>query len=147
MSYYEAMKEYLDEYVPLTTQYNDVRYINHREARKRYTAQSQKFKLKGRLRVAWRESLAKRLKLVDDEIVRATNTIIEMIESSLASGEEVRLANLGDFVLINALEGEKKAPRFRPCQKWLEELNEPQYWDAIGLKRKQSRGRLTRREV
>lgn len=147
MNYYAAIKEWLDEEAPLTIERNDIRYVNLRMRTQRRAQQMAQIRQKARISVRWRESLAQRLGLQDDEIVRATNTIIELIEQELARGGTVRLAGFGDFVLINGSGGEKKLPRFRPSKEWLEEINEPQFADKIGLLRSYKKGRLTRRDT
>jgi hypothetical protein len=147
MNYREEIKEWLDERAPLNFEKNDIRYVNMRLRAQRRTQQMQQIRQKARISVRWRESLARRLGLNDDEIVRATNTIIELIEQELARGGTVRLAGFGDFVLQNGSEGEKKLLRFRPAKEWLEEINEPQFADKIGLLRSYKKGRLTRRNI
>lgn len=145
--YRESIKEWLNERAPVNFETNDVRYIDAKRRRKRYGEQITELKQKARISVKWRLQLSERLRIVTDDIVRGTNTILELIEQSLASGEPVRLANFGDFVLINGSEGEKKWVRFRPARAWLEEINEPQWVDKIGLLRSYQKGRLARRQV
>ena len=143
--YRESIKEWLDERAPLNIENNDLRYMNYRMRDQKRRERLNQLKQKARISVKWRQSLAERLRLVDDEIVRATNTIIELIEQELVKGGTVRLSGFGDFVLINGDAGEKKLPRFRPAKEWLEEINEPQWKDKIGLLRSYQKGRLTRR--
>jgi len=144
--YRTSIKEWLDDRAPLTTNTNDIRYVDMKTAAKRAKAVAKGWAEKARISVAWRRGLARRLGLVDDEIVRATNTIIDMIEQALVQGKTVRLAHFGDFKLINGAEGEKKWVRFIPNKDWLTSINEPQIIEDIGLLNKYHKGRLTRRE-
>jgi hypothetical protein len=145
MDYRDSIKEWLDERAPLTTETNDIRYVDLKTSAKRTKSIINGWTEKARISVAWRRGLSRRLGLCDDEIVRATNTIIEMIEQALTQGETVRLSQFGDFKLIDGSEGEKKWVRFIPNKDWLSSINEPQIIEDIGLFNRYQKGRLTRR--
>jgi nucleoid DNA-binding protein len=98
-----------------------------------------------RIGMAWRRELSDRLRLTDDDIVRATNTIIEMIERELIQGGTVRLTNFGDLKTFKFSDG--RQVRFRVDEKWIRLLNEPLYKAEIGLKRSFKKGKLIRRGV
>jgi hypothetical protein len=145
MHYYEHMKEWLQERAPVDFSNQDIRYINSKLQRSRLTPKIKEIRQRARLGVQWRESLSDRLRIQTDDVVRATNTILELIEQTLSAGHHVRLANFGDLVLINSTTDERKYVRFRPAKTWLEEINEPQWQKDIGLKRRFVKGKLTRR--
>jgi hypothetical protein len=98
----------------------------------------EKDKLKARIAIDWRKQLAAKLMLADDEIVRATNTILEVIEDTLAKGEPVRIKHFGDFLLTERdFEGTKiNTVRFKISPSWLRDLNPPHSDADLGLKRK-----------
>src|SRR5574343_1896426 len=101
--------------------------------RKAVIAKVKAIKQVTRVRMAWRKELSNRLRLVDEDIVRATNTIIEMIERELIHGGTVRLTNFGDLKTFKFPGG--RQVRFRADEKWVRLLNEPLYKAEIGLKR------------
>lgn len=147
MHYYEHMKEWLEDRAPVNFDRQDIRYINSKLQRKRLTPKIREIRQRARLGVQWRDSLSDRLRIQTDDVVRATNTILELIEQTLTAGHHVRLSNFGDFVLINSQVEDRKYVRFRPAKSWLEEINEPQWQSDIGLKRRYVKGKLTRRDV
>lgn len=130
-------------------QYDKVEFQTYSTEEERERAARKKIKemeKKARLNVQWRQSLSDRLLISMDDITRATNTIIEIIEKSLAKGYTVRLANFGDIKTINTKFG-TQVVRFKADEKWIRELNEPFYTSELGLKRKLVKGKLTRRNL
>jgi hypothetical protein len=105
------------------------------------------FGVKCRVSFAWRDDLTNRLGISNDDIVRATNTIIELLERELSFGGTVRLTGFGDFVLHTQKEGGIKMVRFNASESWKRELNAPLYAAEIGLKQKFVGRKLTRRAV
>ena len=103
------------------------------------------FGVKCRVNFAWRDDLTNRLGIDGDDIVRATNTIIEMIERELSFAGTVRITGFGDFVLYTQKEGGVKMVRFNASESWKRELNAPLYAAEIGLKQKLVGRKLTRR--
>ena len=103
------------------------------------------FGVKCRVNFAWRDDLVNRLGISNDDIVRATNTIIELIERELSFGGTVRLTGLGDFVLYTQKEGGVKMVRFNASEDWKRQLNPPLYAAELGLKQKLVGRKLTRR--
>jgi hypothetical protein len=103
------------------------------------------FGVKCRVNFAWRDDLTNRLGIDGDDIVRATNTIIELIERELSFAGTVRITNFGDFVLHTQKEGGIKMTRFNACESWKRELNAPLYAGEIGLKQKLMGRKLIRR--
>jgi nucleoid DNA-binding protein len=101
------------------------------------------FKNKARISVKWRRELSDRLKITDEDVVRATNTIVEMIERELIQGGTVRLTNFGDLKTFK-FPNERRV-RFRVDEKWARLLNEPLYNGEVGLKRKLKKNKLVRR--
>ena len=135
-----VIKKWLDEFAPLTSEDNDVRFSSAKDARRKVFRELKEFQEKAKINVKWRESLSNRLGIEESDIVKATNTIINMIEEELINAGVVRLNHFGDFKLINW--AESKAVRFKPCETWLGEFNEPLMRAKIGLKRK-----ITRRKT
>ena len=103
------------------------------------------FGVKCRVNFAWRDDLTNRLGIDSDDIVRATNTIIEMIERELSFAGTVRITNFGDFVLHTQKEGEIKMVRFSASEDWKRALNPPLYEAEIGLKQRLIKKKLIRR--
>ena len=103
------------------------------------------FGVKCRINFDWREKLTGRLGIDEDDIVRATNTIVELIERELSFGRTVRITNFGDFVLHTQKEGGIKMVRFNADEAWRRDLNAPLYAAEIGLKQKLVGKKLIRR--
>ena len=140
----KVIREWLDEFAPLTMEDNDVRFLDMKDARRKLFRELKEFQEVAKIDVKWRESLSDRLGIKEIDIVKATNTIINMVEEELINAGVVRLNHFGDFKLINW--GDSKAVRFKPCETWLEEINGPLMKSKIGLKRKLVRGKAELRE-
>lgn len=106
-------------------------------------AKADEYKYRARLNLQWRESLSDRLRIEMDDVVRASNTIVELIEGILAAGNTVRLDGFGDFVTV-ASENSRRV-NFKPSEAWLRELNAPLYKDELGFKFALNKKKLTRR--
>ena len=103
------------------------------------------FGVKCRVNFAWRDDLTNRLGIDSDDIVRATNTIVEMIERELSFAGTVRITGFGDFVLYTQKESGVKMVRFNADEEWKRTLNAPLYATEIGLKNKLVGRKLIRR--
>lgn len=121
---------------------------NRQYLKKMLNERLEKEKNKARVAIEWRTLLASKLMLNENEVLRATNTIIEMIEGSLAKGEPVRIKYFGDLTLVETRsEGVSiNTVRFKTDAKWLKELNPVTSETDLGLKRHYSR-RLVRRAL
>lgn len=95
-------------------------------------------KEKARINQKWRERMSNRLNIELYEIVKATNTIIGIIEKTLLEGDKVRLRNFGDFWMSKAQVngGIERRYTFKPDENWIQLLNNPLFKREIGLKRK-----------
>lgn len=87
---------------------------------------------KARLNLVWVDKLSHRLSLNREEIIRATNTVLEIIEETLKENNRVKLKTLGDFYIQN------KRLSFKPSSLWNKELGK----SSSGLKN--PKGRLIR---
>lgn len=103
------------------------------------------FKQRARISQAWREDLSNRLRIQDEDVVRGTNTIIEMFEKEIAAGGTVRIANFGDIKTKYFESGAR--PYFQADEAWTQAINEPLFENSLGLKRKYTKNKLTRRDV
>jgi len=138
------LKDWLNEHAPsnavtesnLTFRTEDERAAFNRE-------KVAEHKERARLNIRWRESLSDRLKIQMDDIVRASNTVVELIEGELAAGGTVRLDGFGDFVTVASTASRRVD--FRPSEAWLRELNAPLYKDELGFKFSIQKKKLTRR--
>ena len=126
---------------------------------------SKAFKQRTRINVKWRSDLSNRLRITEDDTLKATNTIIEMMERELSNGGTVRISDFGDLKLVNytyadIIEYEDgseeeseaykiKSARFFCSEDWKRELNAPLYDSELGLKYNFSvtKKKLTRRDV
>lgn len=84
--------------------------------------------IKARINLKWRNHLQERLLLNDEEIIKATNTVLEILEKALLENKIIRIRNLGDFeTKALEIEGFKKARLdFNPEIDWIKELNQKQ---------------------
>lgn len=141
----EELAAWLKEYMPAEPQSErkDLRYVKNRIRENKLREQLGVLVQRARISVAWRTYLSLRLKLSEDEVVRATNTVIELMERELSKGRTVRLADFGDFKPRNI--GGKKSVLFQAAEDWKRGLNEPLYDTELGLKRSYIQGRLKRR--
>jgi hypothetical protein len=98
--------------------------------------------LKARINLYWRELLSERLQLDTDEVVRATNTILEILEKNLKNGNIVRIRNFGDFSLSER--DELTVVQFAMDRAWAREINEPKNEKELGLRKTYTK-RLLRR--
>ena len=98
---------------------------------------------RARIGLKWRKSLSDTLRIHDDDVLKATNTIMELIERELAKGGTVRLKNFGSLKTVAFKEGQRV--QFDADEDWKRLLNEPLYDSEIGLKKKLVKKRLTRR--
>lgn len=103
------------------------------------------FGVKCRVNFDWRDKLTDRLGIDEDDIVRATNTIVELMERELSFGGTVRITGFGDFVLHTQAADNLKMVRFNASESWKRELNAPLYAAEIGLKQKLVGKKLIRR--
>lgn len=103
------------------------------------------FGVKCRVNFDWRDKLTDRLGIDEDDIVRATNTIVELMERELSFGGTVRITNFADFVLYTEKKSGIKHVRFLPSEAWRRELNAPLYAAEIGLKQRLVGRKLIRR--
>lgn len=103
------------------------------------------FKEKARISQTWRDELSTRLRIQDEDVIRATNTIFELIEAEVSKGGTVRLAGFGDLKTKQFEEGPQLY--FQADEAWTQELNEPLYEDGVGLKRQYVKKKLTRRAI
>ena len=99
--------------------------------------------LKARINLYWRELLSERLQLDSDEVVRATNTILEIIETNLKNGNIVRIRGFGDFSLEER--DELTSVKFCMDRSWAREINEPKNEKELGLRKTYTK-RLQRRD-
>jgi len=81
--------------------------------------------VKARVNLKWRNNLQERLRLNDDELIRATNTVLELFEKTLEKGEILRIRNLGDFEVKKSIyQGfQLSKVTFTPDPDWAKELN------------------------
>jgi nucleoid DNA-binding protein len=105
------------------------------------------FVQRAKVNLEWRSHLSERLNLSEEEVILATNTLIDMIERTLVNGGIVRLRNFGDFIPNDRTIGgfTSRTFYFKADVKWLKMLNPPLLASDIGLKRKLGGGKLTRR--
>lgn len=91
--------------------------------------------VKARVNLKWRNRLQERLRLNDDELIRATNTVLELLEKSLEKGEILRIRNLGDFQAKKFSYQDFPLTRvvFTPDPDWTRELNKVE--DSTRLKK------------
>lgn len=106
--------------------------------RRRLEAVRRKTYIKSReLNMRWRKRLCTRTLLEEDEVIKATNTVVIMMEKALSRGERVQIRGFGDFHLketsINDLP--VKRIQFVPDPDWMHEINDPKDADDLGLKR------------
>lgn len=102
-----------------------------------------KVAVKSRISLMWRNVLQDRLRLNDNELVKALNTVLELVEKSLEEGKTVRIRGLGDFKVktTNYVEMSLSKPVFIPDPEWMREINKQPV--STRLKRKY-KTRLTR---
>jgi hypothetical protein len=146
----EALRAWLMENMPQTPDHlRSMNFLNKKSRVKVLVEKAKKFKQRTRISLTWRNELSDRLKIKEDDILRATNTILEMIEQTLASGKRVRLHNFGDFKTITVLRDDmvNYELRFSPAEEWQREINQPIFESSIGLKRKYTKKKLQRREL
>lgn len=136
------MKDNLPLVVPTA---NNFTFTNRAKQAKILKEKVFEFKQRARISVAWREDLSNRLRIQDKDVVRGTNTIIEMFEKEIADGGTVRLANFGDIKTKHFEDGSRVY--FHADESWVQSINDPLYMDNIGLKRKYTKKKLTRRDV
>lgn len=145
------IREYVMENAPQTPpEKRSMNFLNSRDRVKRLTQVAKEFKERARIPVKWREDLSDRLRIKQDDIVRATNTIIEMMEQELASGGTVRIANFGDIKTIAMIKEDGdvvRMARFYADEQWKRLLNPPLYDSEIGLKHSFVKKKLVRREL
>lgn len=118
--------------------------------RQRLEAVRRKSYIKSReISMKWRKRLSKVTLLEEDEVIKAANTIVIMMEKAMSNGERVQLRGFGAFHLkkteINNLPVNRV--QFVPDPDWLEEMNAPKDADDLGLKHsyKIKGGKLERR--
>lgn len=119
-------------------------YVPNRLRTKLLTEKAKKLGQRAKINVQWRTDLSNRLRITEDDILRATNTIVEIMESELAKAGTVRITNFGDFKLHNF--GDIKSLRFTADESWKRELNQPLYDSEIGLKHTYMKSKLKRRD-
>lgn len=141
-----ALCEWLKENAPIVVVNRDNLTFAGKRVRQKFLATNiTRFKQRARISVAWRNELSDRLKIRDEDIVLATNTIIEMFEKELSQGGTVRLAGFGDLKTYSFENG--RQIRFKADEAWVRVLNEPLFMGEIGLKRRIKKKKLIRREV
>ena len=89
------------------------------------------------LNLRWRKRLCSQTLLEEDEVIKATNTVVIMMEKALSRGERVQLRGFGGFHLKEtSIDGlPLKKIQFVPDPDWLHEINDPKDADDLGLKR------------
>lgn len=145
---YDALRDWLNDFMPMTPiDKKSINFLNKKDREKRLKQKVEEFVVKAKLPLKWRKELSDRLLIDDSDIVKATNTIIEMIEKELMAGHRVRIANFGDFLTRNRKESgfDTKNATFQPIESWLREINAPLYQEEIGLKFKLVKKKLVRR--
>lgn len=102
--------------------------------------------VKARVNLKWRNHLQERLQLNSDELVKATNTVLEIIENSLQEEKTIRIRNLGDFFLrpVTREDITTQNLAFIPEPDWIRELNKAE--ESTRLKKEYKR-KLTREAV
>lgn len=122
----------------------DFRYVNNKVRVQLLREKARTFSQRCKINVKWRVDLSNRLRIKPDDVLRATNTIVELMEQELQNAGTVRITNFGDLKLITMEDGTKSA-RFYADEQWKRELNEPLFDTEIGLKRKYAKKKLSRR--
>lgn len=147
---YDALRDFLNDVMPAPAiEDRKLTFTNKKDRERILKEKAEEFAKKARVPMKWRKEISDRLLIDDDDIVKATNTIIEMIEQELIAGGTVRISNFGDFRTYNHKYSgfQTKAARFEPVESWLREINDPLYSNEIGLTRTLKKKKLTRRDV
>lgn len=147
---YNTLRDWLIENMPVTPiEQKSLNFLTRKDREKRLQQKVNSYREKAKLAVEWRNSLSDRLLIKDEDIIKATNTILEMIEGELSKGHRVKIAHFGDFkTKVYSVDGiETKGIMFRPVEDWQREINTPLYQSEIGLKRKLSKKKLERRQL
>jgi nucleoid DNA-binding protein len=139
------LKDWLIEHMPVASSTTDFRFVNRKKRTQMLVNRGTAIKQRTRVSVAWRDDIANRLKLNANDIVRATNTILEMMDKELSSGGRVRITGFGDLITI-ATQRAGRECRFRAAEEWMREINDPIFFKEIGLfYKKIGKARITRR--
>lgn len=96
----------------------------------------------------YRQMLAVKLGISETDIVKAINTVFEIVEAGLAKGQRVYFDGFGFFRILAEAQGDDFSVAkidFVPEPGWLEEINKPIHSTKIGLKYKLKEGRLIQR--
>lgn len=147
---YDTLRDWLIENMPVTPiEQKSLNFLTRKDREARLAHKVNAYKEKAKLSVKWRTSLSDRLLIKDEDIIKATNTILEMIEGELSKGLRVKIAHFGDFkTKVYSIDGiETKGIMFRPVEDWQRELNTPLYQSEIGLKQKLNKKKLERRKL
>lgn len=143
----EELGQFLKENYPVKGGPRGLFTLSVAEKNKVLNASIKKFVAKARVNLEWRTHLGERLNLSEEEVILATNTMIDMIENALVNGGTVRLRNFGDFVPHDTKRGgyTSRTFYFKADRKWLQVVNEPLLKSDLGLKRTLKGGKLARR--
>lgn len=140
----QELRSWLIENIPVSAN-RDICYVSRKDKNAVLTQKIAQFKQKARIRVLWRQDLSDRLRIAEQDLIAATNTIIEMIEQELVRGGTVRINNFGDFKTIKGKNFRRV--RFVPAKSWTDGINDPVFKDNLGLKQKLAKNKLKRRDT
>jgi hypothetical protein len=140
------LRTWLMENMPQTPiEQRSINFIPKKERAKILKQKTNQYKEKTVDAINWRQKLADRLSINYNDVTLATNTIIVLIEQTLAKGENVRLKNFGDFIICyyeNIIR-----TRFKADEQWLRAINGPLFKDEIGLIKTLKNKRLQKRAI
>ena len=140
------IRDWLNENAPSSApEKKSINFTNIRSQKQFLAKKIVHFKQHARISSIWRDELSDRLKIQPEDIVLATNTIIEMLEKELSQGGTVRLTYFGDIKTYEFETG--RQVRFIADEAWIRELNAPLFADEIGLKQRIKKKRLLRRRL
>lgn len=143
----EELGQFLKENYPVKNGNRGIFTLSAAEKNKVLNNSIKKFVARARINVEWRTHLGERLNLSEEEVILATNTMIDMIENALVNGGIVRLRHFGDFIPHDMKRGgyTSRTFYFKADRKWLQIVNEPLLKSDLGLKRTLKGGKLARR--
>ena len=142
----QALRAWLMEYMPQTPlEQRSANFITKKEREKRLLENNKKITKRAEKLVEWRVSLAAKLGIAEEDIVLASNTIVELLEQTLIKSERVTINGFGTFKPIYSEVRDQMEIRFHVDESYQRALNDPIFQTDIGLKRTYKKGKLERR--